>query len=73
MSRELTKPVVHLELHTGDLQGARAFYAALCDWRTERIQVRDRSYEALALGGELGRHGRVLHHASTLAALRGGA
>ena len=54
MSRELAKPVVHLELHTGDLQGARAFYAALCDWRTERIQVRDRAYEALAMGGRLG-------------------
>jgi uncharacterized protein len=26
-------PVVHLELHTGDRPGARAFYAALCGWK----------------------------------------
>ena len=47
-------PVVHLELHTGDLAGARAFYAGLCDWRPEQIAVRGRSYLALELGGALG-------------------
>jgi uncharacterized protein len=50
----MTKPVVHLELHTGDLEGARAFYAGLCDWRQERISVRGRSYLALEMGGALG-------------------
>jgi predicted enzyme related to lactoylglutathione lyase len=48
------KPVVHLELHTGDLQGARAFYAALCGWRTEAIRCRHGSYQAMKLGGPLG-------------------
>jgi uncharacterized protein len=45
--------VVHLELHTGDLAGARAFYAALCGWREEYVHVRSRSYLALELGGGL--------------------
>jgi predicted enzyme related to lactoylglutathione lyase len=30
-------PVVHLELHTGDLSRACAFYGALFGWPTERI------------------------------------
>jgi hypothetical protein len=47
------KPVVHLELHTGDLPGARAFYAELCGWRPERIETPCGSY----LGLELGRLG----------------
>ena len=50
----MTTPVVHLELHTGDLAGARAFYAGLCDWRPEQIAVRGTSYLALELGGALG-------------------
>ena len=44
-------PVVHLELHTGDLRGARDFYAGLCGWPSERIQAGDGSYVALDLGG----------------------
>jgi uncharacterized protein len=50
----MTRPVVHLELHTGDLASARSFYAGLCDWRPEQIAVRGRSYTALELGGGLG-------------------
>jgi uncharacterized protein len=50
----MTQPVVHLELHTGDLQGAREFYAGLCGWRPEQITVPRGSYLALELGGELG-------------------
>ncbi len=50
----MTKPVVHLELHTGDLPGARAFYARLCDWRPEQITVPSGSYLALEMGGALG-------------------
>jgi predicted enzyme related to lactoylglutathione lyase len=46
--------VVHLELHTGDLAHARAFYAELCGWRAERIDTRHGSYVALGLGGGLG-------------------
>jgi predicted enzyme related to lactoylglutathione lyase len=48
------KPVVHLELHTGDLQRAGAFYARLCGWRPERIQMGHGSYVALELGGGVG-------------------
>jgi predicted enzyme related to lactoylglutathione lyase len=44
------RPVVHLELHTGDLAGAIGFYSELLGWQTERIEVMGRSYEALDLG-----------------------
>ncbi len=47
-------PVVHLELHTGDLQGAREYYSGLCGWRPERIDAGGRSYLALELGGGFG-------------------
>ena len=43
-------PLVHLELHTGDLARACAFYAELCGWRPERVA----SYTALDLGGTVG-------------------
>jgi predicted enzyme related to lactoylglutathione lyase len=43
-------PVVHLELHTGDLARACAFYASLCGWRAERVA----SYTALELGDAIG-------------------
>jgi predicted enzyme related to lactoylglutathione lyase len=49
-----SKPVVHLELHTSDLQNARAFYAELCGWRPERIETRCGSYLALELSRGLG-------------------
>ena len=48
------KPVVHLELHTGDLQGARELYAELFGWKQERIETGRRPYLALELGGGLG-------------------
>lgn len=47
-------PVVHVELHTGDLRGACAFYARLCGWRPERIEKACGSYLALELGGAIG-------------------
>jgi hypothetical protein len=43
--------VVHLELHTGDLPRACAFYAGLCGWRPERIEAGGGSYWALEMGG----------------------
>jgi predicted enzyme related to lactoylglutathione lyase len=49
-----SKPVVHLELHTGDRQGARDYYAELCGWRPRLVDSRCGSYLALELGGELG-------------------
>ena len=48
------QPVVHLELHTGDLPGARDFYARVCDWEAEPVAVPTGSYLALELGGGLG-------------------
>jgi predicted enzyme related to lactoylglutathione lyase len=44
------RPLAHLELHTADEAGARAFYSALLGWRPERIEAADRSYLALDLG-----------------------
>jgi uncharacterized protein len=54
MARASTNPVVHLELHTGDLQRARAFYSCLCGWRPERIETGCGPYLALELGKRLG-------------------
>jgi uncharacterized protein len=48
------QPVVHLELHTGDLAGARDLYARVCDWRAEQVAVPRGSYVALELGGRIG-------------------
>jgi predicted enzyme related to lactoylglutathione lyase len=47
-------PVVHLELHTGDLAGARSLYAELCGWRPSPVETPHGSYLALAMGGGLG-------------------
>jgi predicted enzyme related to lactoylglutathione lyase len=54
MSREASNPVVHLELHTQDLNGAREFYAEACRWRAERISAAGRTYLALEMGNGLG-------------------
>ena len=53
------KQVVHLELHTGDLPRACAFYAQLCGWRPERIDAGRGTYCALGLGGGFGGGGVV--------------
>jgi predicted enzyme related to lactoylglutathione lyase len=53
MIRAAANPVVHLELHTGDLPHAREFYAELCGWNPERIDNRHGSYLALELGARL--------------------
>ena len=47
-------PVVHMELHTGNLPRACAFYAQACGWRAERVDAGPGSYLALALGGGIG-------------------
>jgi predicted enzyme related to lactoylglutathione lyase len=46
-------PVVHLELHTGNLARAFAFYSGVCGWRIEQLEAGGRSYQALDLGGGL--------------------
>ena len=47
-------PIVHLELHTGDLSSACDFYAQLCGWLPRRIDAGCGSYLALGLGGGIG-------------------
>jgi predicted enzyme related to lactoylglutathione lyase len=54
MSGSTPNRVVHLELHTGDLRRAKAFYAELCGWKPERIDVPCGTYQALELGRGLG-------------------
>ena len=55
MTRDFTAaPVVHLELHTGDLPEAQALYTELCGWRTEQIDAGSGSYLALELGDGIG-------------------
>jgi predicted enzyme related to lactoylglutathione lyase len=43
-------PVVHLELRTGNLPRACAFYTALFRWRAEAIRLGSGSYFALEAG-----------------------
>jgi uncharacterized protein len=47
-------PVVHLELHTGDLPQARDLYAELCGWHPEWIETRAGSYLSMELGDGFG-------------------
>jgi predicted enzyme related to lactoylglutathione lyase len=54
INHRMPRPVVHLELHTGDQAGASAFYAGLLCWRPELVEARCGSYLALELGGGLG-------------------
>jgi predicted enzyme related to lactoylglutathione lyase len=44
-----SRPVVHLELHTGDLARARAFYAELCGWRPQQVSAAGAAAPYLAL------------------------
>jgi hypothetical protein len=46
-------PVVHLELHTGNLSRACAFYTRLFGWRAETIDAGCGSYLALELGSAI--------------------
>ena len=46
-------PVVHLELHTGDLPRARDLYTELCGWRQAWIETRSGSYLSLELASVL--------------------
>ena len=54
MRQAPSHPVVHLELHTGDLDRARSFYTDLLGWRQEQIHAREGSYQALEMGGSVG-------------------
>jgi uncharacterized protein len=46
-------PVVHLELHTRDLEAACDFYARVCGWGTERVATGAGTYRALDPGDGL--------------------
>ena len=46
--------VVHLELHTPDLAGARSAYAALCGWHAQQVPTASGCYEALGVGEHIG-------------------
>jgi predicted enzyme related to lactoylglutathione lyase len=54
MNPDHPHPVVHLELHTGDLSRACAFYAGLFGWRTERVEAASSTYLALEMGDGFG-------------------
>ena len=54
MNSHPANPVIHLELHTGDLHGAVEFYTQLFGWRPERIHAGAASYLALGMGNGLG-------------------
>ena len=55
-----SNPVVHLELHTGNLGRACALYRELFGWGAEPIETGCGSYVALDLGGEGGVEGGVV-------------
>lgn len=50
MAHPPANPVVHLELHTGNLPCACSFYTRLFGWRTEAVNAGTASYMALDLG-----------------------
>ena len=62
--------VVHLELHTRDLNAASAFYSELLEWHIERIDSRWGAYHALRLGGAL--EGGIVECAAARAAWSSG-
>jgi len=57
---DVTHPLVHLELCTGNLASACSFYERLLGWRAERIEVGRSRYFALDLGN--GIEGGVVEH-----------
>jgi predicted enzyme related to lactoylglutathione lyase len=48
-----SSPVVHLELHTGNLARAAAFYSRLFGWRPEAVDTGCGRYLSLDLGKEI--------------------
>jgi predicted enzyme related to lactoylglutathione lyase len=53
-------PVVHLELHTGNLARASDFYTRTFGWQAETVQVGHCTYLSLTLGG--GIEGGMVEH-----------
>jgi predicted enzyme related to lactoylglutathione lyase len=54
VGQAVPSPVVHLELHTTDLQAACSFYSRLLGWREDHVHTPCGSYHALNLGPRLG-------------------
>lgn len=54
MHRGSRNPLVHLELHTGNLPDACQFYTRLFGWQAEAVEAGASSYLALDMGGEVG-------------------
>jgi len=47
----MANPFVHIELHTGDLAKAKAFYSSLFDWKVQDIPMPDGgSYTMINVG-----------------------
>ncbi len=61
MTQSFPNPVVHLELRTGEVRRACAFYARLLGWEAERILTGSGEYVALGLGERL--EGGIVEHA----------
>ena len=62
MTPTVANPIVHLELRTGNLPRACAFYTRLFGWRAETLRVAAGSYLALELSE--GIQGGVIEHDS---------
>ncbi len=60
MAPASSHPVVHLELHTGNLPRACGFYTGLFGWRLERIEMGSGSYLTLDWGSRI--EGGVVEH-----------
>ena len=54
MQMSTPRPVVHLELHTGDEARASVFYTNLLGWRRQPVVAGCRSYLGLDLGEGFG-------------------
>lgn len=53
MTPPFSNPVVHLELRTGNLPRACAFYTQLFGWRAETIHAGESSYLGLDIGDRI--------------------
>jgi uncharacterized protein len=53
MRQDPLRPVVHIELHTRDLERAREVFERLCGWRSDEVDAGCGSYATLGLGGRI--------------------
>jgi predicted enzyme related to lactoylglutathione lyase len=55
----MPNPFVHVELHTADLEKAKAFYGKLFDWKLEDVPMGPMSYTMIGVGQGTG--GGMVH------------